>query len=196
MNPLNSSVKTPIESRNDFPSLKRTIGTYPLMYFDGPGGTQIPTPVIDAMVYYYHHHNANTHGFFVTTQESDKSIEEARKKMAVFLGAPGSDQISFGANMTTLAYSLSNAFGRAFDKGEEVLITQLDHEANRGPWLKLAERGIVVKEVNLLPDGTLDYTDFNNKITSKTRLVAMGLSSNALGTVNDTKKIIQKVRSV
>ena len=109
--------------------------------------------------------------------------------MSMFLGSECADTISFGANMTTLAYSLSCTFARAFQPGDEVLITQLDHEANRGPWLKLREYGLEVLEVQINPDGTLDYEDFQSKLSERTRLVAMGMASNALGTVNDIKKV-------
>lgn len=178
-----------IARRKDFPSLKREHNGYPLAYFDGPGGTQIPIQVMDEMNRYYETCNANAHGYFITTLESDKMIEETRVETATFLNAEGPHTISFGANMTSLTFSLSKAIGRHLDKGDEILITQLDHEANRGPWLNLEELGIVVKEVQLKEDGTLDYDDLGSKINSRTRLVAIGLASNALGTVNQIKKV-------
>lgn len=171
--------------RPDFPSLQREFQGRPLVYFDGPGGTQIPRQVIDAIAHYYTTCNSNTHGSFVTTQESDRLLEETRHTIATFLGARGPQCISLGANMTTLNYSLSHAIGRSLKEGDEVVITQLDHEANRGPWLMLRERGVVVREVTLKKDGTLDYDDMRSKISSKTRLFAIGLASNALGTVNN-----------
>lgn len=173
------------ERRKDFPSLSRTHNGLPLAYLDGPGGTQIPRYVIEAMVHYYSNCNANSHGFFVTTQESDCVIEEARKAMATFLGAEGPHTISFGANMTTLNFSLSHALESTLQPGDEVLITQLDHEANRGPWLRLRSKGVLVREIALRKDGTLDYDDFRSKTNERTRLTALGFSSNALGTVND-----------
>ncbi len=173
------------ERRKEFPSLSRVHNGYPLAFFDGPGGTQVPRSVIDAVVSYYCTCNSNTHGFFVTTNESDMMLEETRKAVASFLGASGGSNISFGHNMTTLNYTLSRGIGKVFFPGDEILITQLDHEANRGPWLALREEGIVVREVGLLPDGTLDYDDLREKINENTRLVAMGFSSNALGTVNN-----------
>ena len=171
--------------RPDFPSLQREFRGRPLVYFDGPGGTQIPRQVIDAIVHYYTTCNSNTHGSFITVQESDRLLEETRRAIATFLGAQGPQCISLGANMTTLNYSLSHAIGRSLKEGDEIVITQLDHEANRGPWLMLKERGIVVREVILKKDGTLDYDDMRSKISPKTRLVAIGLASNALGTVNN-----------
>jgi cysteine desulfurase family protein (TIGR01976 family) len=129
--------------------------------------------------------NANTHGRFPSGEESDRLLDEARDCAAEFLGAPGAQCISFGANMTTLSYALARAFGRLLQEGDEILVTQLDHEANRGPWLGLREKGILVEEIGIRDDATLDYDDFSRKVNSRTRLVAMGLASNAFGTVND-----------
>ncbi len=171
--------------RAEFPSLNRLHHGEPLVYFDGPAGTQVPGSVMQAMTSYYVTHNANTHGQFITTQESDKMLAEMRETVAAFLGARYASTISVGANMTTLAFSLSRAFARAFKPGDEVVITQLDHEANRGPWLALEERGILVREVALRSDGTLDDEDMRQKITARTRLVCIGMASNALGTVNN-----------
>ena len=177
--------------RNDFPSLNKRVNGYQLAYLDGPGGSQVPQLVIDAISNYYINSNANTHGYFPTSIESDEIILQARKAAADFLGAESPDCISFGANMTTLNFSLSKAIGRSLQEGDEIVITQLDHEANRGPWLNLRERGIIVREVLLKQDGTLDYFDFKEKINERTRLVAVGMSSNALGTVNNIKFIRQ-----
>ncbi len=171
--------------RRDFPSLARTLDGRALAYFDGPGGTQVPRPVIEAVSNYYATCNANTHGAFVTSRESDAVIEDARAAAAAFLGAESGRSISFGANMTTLAFSLARALVRELAEDEDIVVTQLDHEANRGPWLGLAERGGVVKEVRLRHDGTLDAEDLASKIGPRTRVVAIGYASNALGTVND-----------
>jgi cysteine desulfurase family protein (TIGR01976 family) len=173
--------------RADFPSLARRHegNRHPLAYLDGPAGTQVPAAVIEAIAGYYRTCNANTHGQFDTSRESDAMIAAARDTVAAFLGAPSGRTISFGQNMTTLCYSLSHALGRELAAGDEVVITQLDHEANRGPWIGLRERGVNVKEVRLLPDGRLDYEDMAAKVGPRTHVVAMGLSSNALGTVND-----------
>ena len=171
--------------RSDFPSLERRFRDRPLTYFDGPAGTQMPRQVIEAITSYYSTCNSNTHGCFVTTRESDTLLQETRRIIAIFLGAKHLNCISLGANMTTLNFSLSRAIGRAMKPGDEVVITQLDHEANRGPWLTLEERGVVVREVALKRDGTLDYDDIRAKIGPRTRLLALGLASNALGTVNN-----------
>ena len=154
----------------------------------------MPQVVIEAISNYYRNSNANSHGAFITAIETDRVIKHARERMASFLGAAGPETISFGQNMTTLNFSLSKALARFIQLGSEILITQLDHEANRGPWLNLKEYGFVIKEVNLLPDGTLDYDDFQSKLTERTALVAVGYASNALGTVNDLSKISAWVR--
>ncbi|MFQ5737652.1 MAG: cysteine desulfurase-like protein [Acidobacteriota bacterium] len=180
----------------DFPSLARTFKGRRLAYFDGPAGTQVPRRVIDAVSDYYSRCNANTHGHFLTSRESDQALEQARRDVADFLGARNPHQISFGANMTTLTFSLSRALGREFHPGDEIVITALDHEANRGPWLALREKGVRVREAGLQSDGTLDYRDFRSKISERTRLVAMGYASNALGTVNDLARVRQFTRSV
>ncbi len=173
------------QCRNDFPALARTLGGAPLAFLDGPAGTQVPHSVIDAVAAYYRTCNANTHGMFVTSEESDAAIGEVRRAAAAFLGAAGPGEISFGANMTTLTFALSHALARIFAPGDEVVVTELDHEANRGPWLALAAQGVVVREVPLRRDGTLDPGALEAAVTARTRLMALGMSSNALGTVND-----------
>jgi cysteine desulfurase family protein (TIGR01976 family) len=183
-------------ARWDFPSLARTWKGRPLAFLDGPAGTQVPEAVIEAISGYYRTSNANTRGFFPTSRESDALIAGAREAAAAFLGAPSSREVSFGANMTTLAFALSHALAREMRPGDEIVITQLDHEANRGPWLLLRERGIEIREVNLLPDGRLDYEDFARKVTARTRLVAVGHASNALGTVNDVALARELSRAV
>jgi cysteine desulfurase family protein (TIGR01976 family) len=185
-----------LKYRRDFPSVGREYNGQPIAFFDGPGGTQVPKQVIESIVDYYTHSNANTHGQFITSRESDDLLEETRKVVAAFLNASSPREISFGANMTTLNFSLSRALGRGMKKGEEVLITQLDHEANRGPWLKLEEMGLRVREVALKPDGTLDYEDLTAKVNPQTRVVAVGWASNALGTVNNLRHIREVASAV
>jgi len=182
--------------RADFPALGRTHAGRPLAYFDGPGGTQVPQAVIDAVTSYYATSNANTHGQFVTAEESDLMLLAAREAVASFLGAPSWQCISFGANMTTLTFALARAFGRRLGPGDEVVITELDHEANRGPWLTLAARGVTVRQVALRSDGTLDPDDMARQVTGKTRLLAIGYASNALGTVNDLALARRLTRAV
>lgn len=174
--------------RKDFPSLSRKQGRHTLAYFDGPGGTQMPVAVIRALINYCRLSNSNIHGMFVTSRETDEMIMASREAFADFFGVPGPDgwkSVSFGANMTTLCFSLSRALGRSLGPGDEVVITELDHEANRGPWLAMKRLGVEVKEVRLLEPGVLDYDDMREKITGRTKIVAIGMSSNALGTAND-----------
>lgn len=171
--------------RKAFPALKRKYKDNTLVFMDGPGGTQVPEPVIQAISNYYEQSNANLHGTFITSQESDQVIDDCRQKMAAFLNAPSPDNISMGQNMTTLNYALARAMGRLFQPGDEIVITQLDHEANRSPWLSLREQGIIIHEVRLQKNGYLDYGDLARKVNHRTRLVAMGYSSNIMGTVNN-----------
>ena len=175
--------------RSQFPILQRKVNRKPLIFLDGPAGTQVPQSVIDAISTYYQTSNANSHGAFITTHETDAMMDGLRQKMAGFVGAAGPHCISLGANMTTLNYALSHAIGQVLQAGDEILITQLDHEANRAPWLALRSKGLIVREVRLLPDGTLDYDDFSHKINERTRLVAMGYASNIFGTVNDVRLV-------
>jgi cysteine desulfurase family protein (TIGR01976 family) len=174
-----------LRCRKDFPALVREREGMKLAFLDGPGGSQVPGIVIDTMGDFYATCNVNTHGKFSPSREVDRRMDLAREVMAAFLGAETPACISFGQNMTTLNYALSGAIGRTLSKGDEVLITQLDHEANRGPWLRLQERGMIIQEVRLAPTGKLDLDDMAAKITPRTKVFAVGASSNALGTVND-----------
>jgi cysteine desulfurase family protein (TIGR01976 family) len=173
--------------RSQFPSLTRVHNNIPLTYLDAPAGTQVPQSVIDGIANYYKNSNANTHGEFLTTNETDSTIAAMRKSVAALLGAEGPETISIGQNMTTLNFSLARGIVRNLRAGDEVLITQLDHEGNRGPWLMLRDFGITVREVKLMPGGILDEKDFAEKVNERTRVVAVGLASNALGTVNNVK---------
>jgi cysteine desulfurase family protein (TIGR01976 family) len=176
-----------LRCRNDFPALSRKPQGLTLSYLDGPGGSQVPKVVIDTLADFYATCNVNTHGKFWPSQEVDRRMDRAREVLAAFLGAESPACISFGQNMTTLNYALSAAIGHTLKKGDEILITQLDHEANRGPWLRLQDLGMLVQEVRLLPSGELDLTDLEAKITPRTKVFAIGASSNALGTVNDLR---------
>jgi cysteine desulfurase family protein (TIGR01976 family) len=176
-----------LRCRKDFPALARTPQGLNLAYLDGPGGSQVPQIVIDTLGDFYATCNVNTHGNFWPSQEVDRRMAAARDVLAAFLGAESASCISFGQNMTTLNYALSAAIGHTLKPGDEVLVTQLDHEANRGPWLRLKDRGMILQEVRLLPSGELDSSDMAAKITPRTKVFAVGASSNALGTVNDLK---------
>ena len=171
--------------RKDFPALARLRQGEALAYLDGPGGSQVPTAVIEALGDFYATCNVNTHGNFPPSREVDRRMLQARAIVAEFLGAASADCISFGQNMTTLNFALSTAIGRTLEPGDEILITQLDHEANRGPWLTLRERGMIIQEVRMTRAGVLDVEDMASKVSARTKVVALGASSNALGTVND-----------
>jgi cysteine desulfurase family protein (TIGR01976 family) len=171
-----------LRSRRDFPALTKNPD---MAFLDGPGGSQVPQAVVDAIADVYASCNVNTHGNFALSREVDRRMEVARSVVATFLGAESGSCISFGQSMTTLCFNLSTAIGRTLDKGDEVLVTQLDHEGNRSPWLMLQERGIVVREVRLMESGELDPADMAAKITARTKLFAIGASANSLGTVND-----------
>ena len=180
------------EIRSRFPALKRKHNGHQVAYFDGPGGTQVPQDVADAMTDYLLHHNANTHWQYPTSEETDAMIADSRQAVADFLNA-SPDEIAFGANMTTLTFHLARALGREWKAGDEVVITELDHHGNVAPWRALErEKGIVIRSVRLDPgSGTLDMTDLGNKLTSRTKLLAVGVGSNALGTVTDPVVVTQ-----
>jgi cysteine desulfurase family protein (TIGR01976 family) len=175
--------------RSQFPALERVHGGHPVAYFDGPGGTQVPRRVGEAMVDYLYHHNANTEWNYPTSAETDEAIADARDALGDFLNA-SPDEIMFGANMTTLTFHLSRAIGRQFSKGDEIIVTELDHHANVDTWRQLArDRDLCVRTVRMIPEtGQLDWDDFERALNGKTKLVAMGAASNALGTINDVAK--------
>ena len=174
------------EISNHFPALERRCHGVPVAYFDGPGGTQVPRRVVEAMTDYLYIHNANTHWAFATSHETDQAIAEARQVIADFLNASASE-IAFGANMTTLTLHLARALGRRFGPGDEIVVTELDHHANVDPWREMArDRDLTVRLVRMNPQtGQFDRDDLRRTITGRTRLVAIGAASNALGTIND-----------
>jgi cysteine desulfurase family protein (TIGR01976 family) len=162
----------------------------PFVFFDGPGGTQVPQTVLDAMADYFCRANANHGGRFVTSRRNDKTIENARVAMADLLNAASSDEIVFGANMTTLTYNLSRVIGRGLKKGDEIVVTRLDHDANIAPWAALEEKGVVLKYADFkTADCSLDLEHLASLITEQTRLVAVGYASNAVGTINPIQEI-------
>lgn len=184
----------PLEARKDFPSLSRSLNGRPLVFFDGAAGTQVPRQVIGAISHYYETSNANTGGSFATAVETDEMIRATREDLAQFFNAESWRCISFGQNMTTLTFLLGRAVVRTMQRGDEIIITQLDHEANRGPWLALREEGMVVHEAAMKEDGRIDYDDLESKISSRTRLIALGMASNAIGTVNDVMRVREASR--
>jgi len=174
------------DPRRDFPALERKHEGRPVAYFDGPGGTQVPRQVVDAVSDYLFHHNANTHWNYPTSAETDAALDGARVALADFVNGDPTE-IAFGANMTTLTFHLARGLAARWSKGDEVVVTELDHHGNVAPWTRLtAERGIVVKTVRMVPEeGVLDWTSLEQAITPRTRLLAIGAASNALGTITD-----------
>ena len=176
--------------RAHFPALERRHAGQPVAYFDGPGGTQVPRAVVEAMADYLYHHNANTHWAYPSSAETDALLEQARQTLADFLNA-APEEIAFGANMTTLTFHLARALGRAWGPGDEVVVTELDHHANRAPWTALArERGVTVHTARMDPaTGRLDEAHFLSLLGPQTRLAAVGAASNALGTINPVRRL-------
>lgn len=183
--------------RSNFPALFHPIEGRIPVFFDGPGGGQVPAPVIEAMSRYLVESNANAHGAFATSRRTDALIAGARAACADFLGCEP-DEVVFGANMTTLTYAFSRAIGRELKPGDEIVVTRLDHAANVSPWQALAEeKGAVVRVVDIHPeDCTLDMADLERQINERTRLVAIGYASNAVGTVNDVAAAARLARAV
>ena len=182
--------------RAQFPALAQEVNGHPAVFFDGPGGTQVPQRVIDAVTDYLIRHNANTHGAFATSRRTDETIDAARAAMADFLGC-AADEVVFGPNMTTLTFAISRAFGRDIRPGDEIVLTRLDHDANVAPWKALEERGTVIRMVDIdTEECTLDMADMARAIGPRTKLVAVGYASNAVGTINDVATITQMAHAV
>jgi len=195
--PAAGSIASVEDIRARFPALDRKVGGLPVAYFDGPGGTQVPREVVEAMVDYLYHHNANTNWNYPSSVETDQAISEARAALGDFLGADASE-VAFGQNMTSLTFHLSRALGRRFGEGDEVLVTELDHHANVAPWTFMArERGMTVRCVAMRPEtGELDWDDLERKLSSRTRLLAIGAASNILGTITDVERACRLAHSV
>lgn len=184
--------------RARFPALSMEQGGRPLVFLDGPGGTQVPTEVIDAVAGYFRTMNANDGGPFITSRRSGEMTDEAHAAVADLLGAASPDEIVFGANMTTLTFHVSRSIGALFEPGDEVVVTTLDHEANVSPWRQMAaDRGLEIRVVDIRDaDGTLDLDSLDAVLGPRTRLVAVGYASNALGTINPVAEIVRRAHSV
>ena len=182
----------PVERiRGQFPALASGA-----VFFDGPGGTQVPQAVIDAVSAYYREANANEHGRFAFSRRSDEIIVAGRAAMADLLNARDDDEIVFGANMTTLTLHLARIIGRKLQAGDEIIVTRLDHDANIAPWLHLQERGVAIRWLEFDPvDCTLKLESLGRTITERTRLLAVGGASNAFGTINDLPRILAAARA-
>jgi cysteine desulfurase family protein (TIGR01976 family) len=183
--------------REQFPALSRTYNGRGVVYFDGPGGSQVARQAIDAMSGYMERGGANLHGVFPTSTETEEILSQTRRAAADFLGA-GPDEISFGANMTTLTFAISRALASEWDEGSEIVVTELDHRANVDPWLIAAtERGTRVRWVRVDPETlTLDQDDLERNINERTKLVAVGLASNAVGTLSEVAAISERAHGV
>jgi cysteine desulfurase family protein (TIGR01976 family) len=192
-----ASVASTADIRACFPALERLHNQFPVAYFDGPGGTQVPRAVVEAMTEYLYHHNANTHWAYPTSEETDAALDQARRTCADLLNA-SANEIAFGANMTTLTFHLARALGARYQSGDEIILTELDHHANVAPWQRLViEHGVCIRIAKLVPEtGQLDWNGFEQLITKRTKLVAIGAASNALGTINDIGLAIRMARSV
>jgi cysteine desulfurase family protein (TIGR01976 family) len=189
--PQTTRVSSVAEIRSHFPALERIHNGYPVAYFDGPGGTQVPRYVVERMSDYLYHHNANTHWAYPTSAETDAAIEHAREVCAEFLNA-SPDEIVFGNNMTTLTMHLSRALGLNYESNDEIVVTELDHHANIDPWRRLAvERGVTIRTVRMnTATGQLNWEDLERFVGPKTKVLAIGAASNALGTINDLEAAI------
>src|SRR5689334_22903574 len=188
---LKPDVLSVSDIRQHFPALERVHKGYPVAYFDGPGGTQVPRYVVEQMTDYLYHHNANTHWAYPTSAETDAALAHAREVFAEFLNASPTE-IAFGANMTTLTLHLSRALSLNYQPGDEIVVTELDHHANIDPWRRLEiERGVTIRTVRMdTATGQLNRDDLKRYISPKTKLLAIGAASNALGTINDLKSAI------
>ncbi len=177
------------EIRAHFPALTRVHNGFPVAYFDGPGGTQVPRRVVEAMTDYLFNHNANTHWNYPTSNETDEILDYSRRVLADFLNA-SETEIAFGQNMTSLTFHLARALGRGFSAGDEIIVTELDHHANVDTWRSLEkERGVTIRVVPMdIESGTLEFGELENLLNAKTRLLAIGAASNAIGTISDVKK--------
>ncbi|MGZ8562061.1 MAG: cysteine desulfurase-like protein [Candidatus Limnocylindria bacterium] len=184
--------------RDHFPALARTMNGRTVAYLDGPGGTQVTRECIAAITAYLQRSNANHGGAFVASVETDAMLDEVHAATADFLGAADPDEIAFGANMTTLTFAMSRALGRDIGPGDEIVVTRLDHDANVAPWLAMAEdRGASVRWLELAEDrSTLDLDQLADVLTDRTRIVAVGLASNALGTITDVRRVSDAAHSV
>jgi cysteine desulfurase family protein (TIGR01976 family) len=182
--------------REQFPALGRTHDGHGVVYFDGPGGSQVARQAINAMSGYMERGGANLHGVFPTSTETEEILADTRKVAADFLGA-SPDEVAFGANMTTLTFAVSRALASGWDRDSEIVVTELDHRANVDPWLiAAAEQGARVRWVRVDPETlTLNENDLEQSITGRTKLVAMGLASNAVGTVNDVAAVAERAHN-
>lgn len=193
-----SNAFDPTELRSHFPSLRQRVNDQPAVFLDGPGGTQTPQNVIEAMGHYLAHDNSNLGGAFATSQHTGAAVAEARQAMADFFNANRPEEIVFGQNMTSLTFSMSRAISRTWSPGDEIVVTHLDHDANISPWLMAAaDRGVTVRWLDFRPaDCTLDIDRLPSLLNEKTRLVAVSHASNAVGTIVDVATVTRLAHEV
>lgn len=189
---------TPEAVRQNFPALNQTVNNQPVLFFDGPGGSQVPSVVLDAITAYLGHYNSNLGGAFFSSAETVSVVEKARASAQALLGAPSADNIVFGANMTSLTFQLSRAISRDWQAGDEIIVTALDHYSNVSSWQQAAEdKGVIVHQVRVNEaDCTLDYDHFLSLLNANTRLVAVTYASNTTGSLVDVKRVIEAAHQV
>ena len=194
---MSTNAFDPAPLRAQFPALSQSWEGHPLIFFDNPGGTQVPERVLDAVTDYYRTSDANTGGAFVTSKRTDQVIAEARQAMADFLNAPSPETIVFGPNMTTLTFSLARSFGDTLRPGDEIVVTTLEHDANIAPWKDLEGQGAVLRIADMqTEDGTLPVKAVSEQLSERTRLVAITHASNAIGTIPDVAAITRRAHAV
>lgn len=182
--------------RHQFPALAQTFKGHPILFLDGPGGTQVAQSVVEAMGQYLLTSNANTHGAFMTSEQTDAVVNTARSAAADLLGCDA-DEVVFGANMTTLTFMLSRSIGHVLQPGDEIIVTMLDHYANVSSWQALTEQGVIIRTVDInVEDCSLNLADLERQLNSRTRLVAVGYASNAVGTINEIATITRMAHQV
>ena len=192
----------PHELRKKFPSLARTQDGKPTIFFDGPGGTQVPQTVIDAITRHFLEMNHHMEGEFLGSQQVDEMIAEARAIFADFFNAPSSgenafDEIAFGLNFTSHTFNVSRSIQKTLKPGDEIMVTVRDHEANHSPWMALKEVDAIVHEVDINTDDcTLDMADFEAKLSERTKVVAIGCASNFSGNISDIKAVTAMAHQV
>lgn len=188
----------PTPLRQQFPSLQQTVNGQPAVFLDGPGGTQTPQAVIDAMMGYLLRDNSNRGGPFITSQRTDQVVAEARRAMADFFNASRPEEIIFGQNMTSLTFAMSRAISRTWQEGDEIIVTRLDHDANISPWLMAAaDRGVTVRWLDFRPeDCTLNLDSLPGLLSEKTRLIAVSHASNAVGSLVDVRRVVQMAHQI
>ena len=186
----------PIPLRAQFPALAQIANGHPAVFFDNPGGTQVPERVIEATTRYYRQDNANIGGAFFTSKRTDAVLADARESMAALLNAPSVENVIFGANMTTLTFHLARSIGETLRPGDEIVLTELDHDANITPWADLQMAGAVIRYADILPDGTLNMAHLLSLLNERTRLVAVTHASNAIGTIPDVAEIVRRAHAV